>query len=102
MNHYRIISPSLDGVIRHDVMIYEGIQRPNEVMKIFDRPAGDGYRYYPTSEPEREILERYFHDVYGIFLKKLSSYVLSGESNDEEDIKLIALLQEMIKIKKLL
>lgn len=102
MNHYRLVSPSLDGVIRHDVMMYEGINRPVEVMKIFDRPAGTNYEYYPTSGPERAVLERYFNDVYGIFLKKLSSYVISGESNREEDAKLIALLQEMIKIKKLL
>lgn len=102
MNHYRIVSPSLDGVIRHDVMMYEGINRPAEVMKIFDRPAGKNSEYYDTSGPEREILERYFHDVYGIFLKKLSCYVMASESDIEEDAKLMALLQEMIKIKKLL
>lgn len=48
------------------------------------------------------ILERYFSDVYAMFLNKLSYFVIETAVSEEETLKLKALFDEIIKIKLLL
>ncbi len=100
MRDYQLISPSLEGVLSHSSLWYEGLNRPIEIMKILDGPASKRGRTKP-SEDEEKVLEQYFQDLYGVFLKKLSTFALEAESSAEETIKLQALFQEMIKVKRL-
>ncbi len=91
--------PSLDGVLSHDSLAYEGIRRPVEVLRAFDGPAA---KPRGTHSPhEDKILERYFYDLYGVFMKRFSAFVLEAEVADMEAVDLQAMLQEMIKVKKL-
>lgn len=50
----------------------------------------------------KKLLEQYFYDIYGIFMKKLSVFVLESEVSVIEHVRLTAMLREMIKIKKIL
>lgn len=97
---YSIRTPSLDGVLSHSDLMYEGIQRPDEILRAFD----SGVRTYRRSnqKEDQEVLERYFFDIYGVFLKKFSSFAISDYSSAEETVKLQALFQEMINVKKTL
>ena len=58
-------------------------------------------RRAPHPAHEGKILERYFYDLYGVFMKRLSQFVLESEPTDLETVNLQAMLQEMIKVKKL-
>lgn len=110
MRDYQLISPSLEGVIRHDSIVYEGVERPEELLRIMDGPATRGLDKRSKSadskpaysEADQKIIEQYFHDIYGIFMKKLSHFVLESDIRDDESLKLQALLQELIKIKRLI
>ena len=93
-----VVSPSLDGVLRHDSVIYEGLKRPAEVMRVLDGPSSRGVKRPPTEE-QIKVLEEYFNDIYGVFMKKLSEFVVAASSKADEIVKLQALFQEMIKIK---
>ncbi len=100
---YQIVSPSLDGVISHDLLSYEGIVRPNEILRVLDGPSSKGNgKKAPRTEEERRVLEAYFNDLYGVFMKKLSLFVTEPDIPHDEAIKLQALLQEMIKVRGLL
>ena len=96
---YGLLTPSLDGVLSHESLSYEGIERPIEVLRAFDSPAADATKVHPAHEGK--ILERYFYDLYGVFMKRLSQFVLESEPSDVETVNLQAMLQEMIKVKKL-
>lgn len=48
------------------------------------------------------ILEQYWNDMYNLFLRKLTSFASSAPTTDEENLKLQALLQELIKVKGLI
>jgi hypothetical protein len=101
MHHsYSLASPSLEGVLTHDSLQYDGIKRPVEVLRAMDGPAGKGKRDRRTHESK--LLEQYFYDLYGVFMKKFSAYVMDTKPEEAEALKLQALLQEMIKIKRLL
>jgi hypothetical protein len=91
--------PSLDGVFSHESLVYEGISRPLEILRAFDSPAADSMARHPAHEGK--VLERYFYDLYGVFMKRLSQFVLESEPSDIETVNLQAMLQEMIKVKKL-
>jgi hypothetical protein len=93
MNTYSIISPSLEGVICDDRMYFEGILKPQEFFIL--RDGGN------ITENGIEILEAYFNDIHSLFLKKLEDFSL-GFCDDENTLKLQALLQEMIKVRKLI
>ena len=68
---------------------------------IFDRPAGP--RKDEASDPEkRKIVERYFHDLYGVIMKKLSEFTMESEPPADLGIKIQAMIQELIKVKRLL
>ncbi len=94
MKKYALTSPSLDGVLSDDHLYFEGIRKPLEVYKI--RDGGQ------VSENNIDILEKYFNDLYNLFLRKLSNFATFGHSTDEDTMKMQALLQELIKVKKLI
>lgn len=97
---YAFVSPSLEGVLSHDLLSYEGIRRPEEILRALDGPAADSRG---RREPHQDqILERYFYDLYGVFMKKLSAFALDASPGEPESVRLQAMLQEMIKIKKLI
>ena len=91
--------PSLDGILSHESLVYEGVERPIEILRAFDSPAADSKISHPAHEGK--VLERYFYDLYGVFMKRLSQFVLESEPSDIETVNLQAMLQEMIKVKKL-
>lgn len=94
------MSPSLEGVLSHDSLLYEGICRPVEVLRVFDGPAAAGVSI--VKPHHSKILERYFYDLYGVFMKKFSAFVLESTVSVSETVQLQAMLQEMIKIKKIM
>lgn len=107
---YGVVSPSLDGVLRHESMMYEGLKRPPELARIFDRPSpqspSDSSTPAPTLDPSdtdrRARIEEYFHDLYGILMKRISQFAIESEPPQGESLMLIAMLQEFVKVKGLL
>ncbi|TAK94070.1 hypothetical protein EPO05_06765 [Patescibacteria group bacterium] len=99
---YQIVSPSLDGILRHECVEYEGLRRPADIMRILDGPAGKGAygKRDVRDEKDRKVIEDYFHDLYAIFMKRLAHFLVESESSDEDTVKLQAMLQEMIKVKR--
>ena len=97
---YAFVSPSLEGVLSHESLLYEGIRRPTEILRALDGPAAEpGGARKPHHD---KLLEQYFYDLYGVFMKKLSAFVLEAAISTSETVKLQAMLQEMIKVKKLM
>ena len=94
MKTYNIISPSIDGLISDDLLYFEGVRRPMEIYSV-----RDGIQ---MSTEKIDILEKYFNDIYNLFLRKLSSFSMFDYTTDEEATKLQALLQELIKVKALI
>ena len=94
MKNYSTIVPSIDGVLSDDLLYFEGISRPTRISIIKDS--------LDISGDNLDILEKYFNDIYNLFLKKLSAFALVEGTTDEEALKLQALLQELIKVKSLL
>ena len=93
-----LVSPSLDGILRHDSIVYEGLKRPTEVLRVLDGPSSRGSNPSPTEE-QFKVLDGYFNDVYGVFMKKLSHFVVAATAKPDEVVKLQALFKELIKIK---
>jgi hypothetical protein len=109
MRDYQIVSPSLEGVLNHDSLLYDGIKRPLELLRALDGPAakgnakeGNAGRGYKYTRDDHKLLEEYFHDLHGVFLKRLSYFVVGSDSDSDDMIKLQAMLQEIIKIKGLI
>lgn len=111
MRDYLLATPSLDGVLHHESIVYEGINRPEEILRILDGPATKGRAKESSggtstvrtfSENERRVIEQYFYDLHSIFMKKLSLFILGQETGSDNTLKLQAMLQEMIKIRKLM
>lgn len=48
------------------------------------------------------VLERYFHDVYSMFLHRLTSLAMGEQVAQDEVKKLHALLDELVKVKDLI
>lgn len=94
MKTYTITSPSIDGVLSDDCLYFEGLERPMELYTVRDQG--------PSSEDHITILEKYFNDLYNLFLRKLSSFAMFEHTSAEEAMKMQALLQELIKVKKLI
>ena len=94
MKTYTITSPYIDGILSDDQLYFEGVSRPNEIYTI-----RDGGIDHNTNI---DILEKYFNDLYNLFLRKLSSFAMFEKSEDEEVIKMQALLQELVKVKKMI
>lgn len=96
---YTIVSPSLGGVLTHESLSYEGIVQPVEILRVLDAPSAANQS---PKDDEQKVLEQYFYDLYGVFMKRLSQFVLAPSVVDLETVKLQAMLQEMVKIKKLM
>lgn len=94
MKNYSITSPSLEGLLSDDHLYFEGVSRPSEIYSL-----RDGER---VSLEDIGVLERYFNDIYNLFLRKLSSFAMFEYTNDEEVTKLQALLSELVKVKRLI
>lgn len=94
MNTYNIISPSINGILSDDHLYFEGVFRPSEIYTVMD--GGE------TSYRNIDILEKYFNDIYNLFLRKLSAFAGFEHITDEEETKLQALLQELMKVKGLI
>lgn len=105
MRDYQIVSPSLEGVLSNSTLGYEGLKRPIEIMRILDGPSSKSsakIESSPEAKIENETLRAYFNDLYGVFMKKISFFFVEAQFSHEESIKIQAMLQEMIKIKKLI
>lgn len=98
---YSVTSPSLDGILSHDSIVYEGLVRPEEIIRAFDKPPSKAMPDLHNPE-KRQILHDYFNDLYGLFMRKISQLVTEQEVTPEAEVKLMAMLQELIKIRKLL
>src|SRR3989344_3968916 len=94
MNNYSIISPSLDGVLSDDYIYFEGARRPTALFALRDGGI--------IEEKDVIALEQYFNDMYNLFLRKLTTFAGSAQIDDQETLKLQALLQELVKVKKLI
>jgi len=94
MKKYNTILPNLDGILSDDFLFFEEIKRPVKNYFIKDGP--------PLEQADMNILDRYLNDIYNLFLRKLSLYISNTNTDNEEIIKLQALLQEIIKVKKLI
>lgn len=101
MRDYQVISPSLEGILSHEYLSYDNIKRPIEILRIMDGPASKGSDPVCT-EDQMKILSQYFQDLYSVFIKKLSDFSIESAFLDQEGVRLQALLQEMIKVKKML
>ncbi len=106
MRDYQLTTPSLEGLFRHDALSYEGIIRPERILRIMDGPASkgpkDGRPRHEYSDKDQKIIGQYFQDLYGVFMKKLSRFAVEVDISDDDALKLQALLQELIKIKRLM
>lgn len=100
MHPYTITSPSIDGLLTHDDLYFEGIKRPLAAFAVRDAPH-DSASAAILSELITD-LERYFNDVHQLFLKKLAEFSTNRFSSPEETLKLQALLQEIVKVKELI
>jgi hypothetical protein len=94
MKTYSTITPSIIGVLSDDNLYFEGLSRPAGLYTVRDQGeiSGDSV----------DTLEKYFNDVYNLFLRKLSAFAGLEHTSDEETAKLQALLQELIKVKGLI
>ena len=99
---YQIVSPSLEGVLCHESLAYERLKRPVELLYVLDGPRSKGPSMGILGNQELKMLEDYFHDLYGVFMKKLSHFIVEPDSRDGDSVKLQAMLQEMIKVKRLM
>jgi len=90
---YRLVSPSLKGLLSDDALYFEGVSRPSAYHALRDAPPAGS---------EAVLLERYWNDIYNLFLRKLATFASGAGAQDGDDLKLQALLQELIKVKGLL
>lgn len=112
---YALVSPSLDGLLSDDSLYFEGVSRPAAYYVFRDAPSASaanksasksasgtssGSVNKPAGDPL--VLERYWNDLYNLFLRKLSLFAGTATPQSEEIVKLQALLQELIKVKELL
>ena len=101
ISDYNIVSPSLDGILRHESLEYEGVRQSEKIKTIFDRPSG--YKSVESDGLEDHmVVAEYFHDLYGVLMKKFSLYAVDPNPGSEDDIKLLAMFQEFIKVKRYL
>lgn len=94
-----VVSPSLEGVLSHESLSYEGVRKPVDILRALDAPGGREGKRQPH---ERQVLEQYFYDLYGVFMKRLSAFVLDPGAPQADAVRLQALLQEMVKVKGLI
>ncbi len=93
MKEYSITSPSVSAIISDDYLYFEGIKKPSLLFSLRDHGESVG---------DPSIMDRYWNDLYNLFLRKLTQFACSQGVNNEESIKLQALLQELVKVKDLI
>jgi len=49
------------------------------------------------TKDEQQIIQDYLQDLHTLFLKKFSQFMVESELKPDEGVKLLAMLQEMIK-----
>ncbi len=101
LRDYTITSPSLCGILSHELVEYNNLRRPENIERIFDRPS----KHRLTEEESttrRKALEEYFHDLYGILMKEISEFSIAAEALPDKAVRLQAILQEFVKVKGLL
>lgn len=86
--------PTISGVLSDDYLYFEGTSRPQAFFTLRDGA-------HVKDAHELLELERYWNDLYNLFLRKLTDFA-GGPVSDEESLKLQALLQELIKVKILI
>jgi len=102
MRTYSIATPSISGVLSHEALSYDGIRRPAELNRFLDGSAARE-KGIPGDKPfEEKLMEQYFYDLYSVFMKRLSAFALDSGPAEDETVKLQAMLQEMIKVKRIL
>lgn len=94
MKSYSFISPSLSGILSDDYLYFEGTTRPQKLLMFNDEKK--------LTEEMTCDLERYFNDLYNLFLRKLTTFASGNSGSDEEVLKLQALLHELIKVRKII
>ncbi len=99
--NYQILSPSLEGLLSHESIMYAGIKRPAEVLRAMDGPSTKSGPK-PCKASDHKVLELYFNDLQAVFMKKFSSFVSNSEIASQDSLQMQAMLQEMIKVKRLL
>lgn len=98
---YALVSPSLDGILSHEDVGYAGIKRPVILNRIFDMPSGSKKIDREDKENIR-IIKEYYNDLYSVILKKLTRLYDDQNPAADEYVMLIAMIQEFVKVKKLL
>lgn len=93
-NDYNTVFPNIVSLLSDDYLYFEGVERPQAMYMIMDNRD--------AVENNVEILEKYFNDLYNLFLRKLSNLTILNSINIEDTSKLQALLQELIKVKNLI
>lgn len=99
MSTYNIISPSIAGILSDDHLYFEGVSRPSELYTVRD---DENKENETVTYRNIDVLEKYFNDIYNLFLRKLSTFATLDNTTDEEETKLQALLQELMKVKGLI
>jgi hypothetical protein len=61
-----------------------------------------GFKPAQIKVSEPEILERYWNDIYKLFINRLTQFDASTKATEEDKSKLKALLNELIYVKTLL
>ena len=87
------ISQSLGYTLVDEALEFEGISRPTKLFLLRDAER--------TPE-DNVILERYFNDMYALFIGRLSALALGNKIASEDERKLRSLLEEMLKVKGLI
>lgn len=62
--------------------------------------ANNLFLFDKQKEDEAILLERYFNDIYPLFLKTLTEYAMANKTDDATEQKLTKLLSELIAVKK--
>lgn len=94
MKSYTLTIPNVHGVLSDDFLFFEGVSKPDNIGIIRDSKD--------ITDDNIVLLERYFNDIYNLFLRKFSSFAMFENVVDEDTIKLQALLQELIKVKNII
>ena len=94
IKNYSIVSPKLEGILSDDFLFFEEVKRPTKNYFIKDGAV--------LGLEDFNILDKYLNDIYNLFLRKVSFFISNTNIDDEEIIKLQALLQEIIKVKRLI
>jgi hypothetical protein len=101
MQEYRISTPSIDGVLGSSHIVYGDIVRPLEILKVLDGPRSKGGRDYIKTEKDQKLMLIYFQDLQILLNKKLAEFISDASYDDTEAVKIQALVQELVKVKKL-